>query len=394
MSPDDLAAIHTALQDDQVYVHPSMSSILTPEAEARLSADLATLTDPTYVVVWPYTSSDDFGGKAADLLTRLHRAHPEPGVYLSNNQLVKATEYTSVRVDGRQWGIPSEDDGEIHPWEVLSLIGLEDHQDLASALDRTVEVLAMPVDELDELHGQVLDAHSAEYRRENPSAYDEDSGGSLPGIVTGGAVLVVALVAVLVAVRRMSTRRRSSAAKLPPSALAKVRAARDQALRARAEQSSLALGEELDQREIAPSDDRESWEAALDHYAQARRLMERPDAPVLDVVGAIVLAERGSRALELARRGKVFAPARPCFLNPLHGNARGDRPVELDGRAVDVPLCQECRTALEKDRSPDILDVMHDGEPRHYFETDVEPWASSGYGALEPDLVKLLQTRR
>ncbi len=33
-----------------------------------------------------------------------------------------------------------------------------------------------------------------------------------------------------------------------------------------------------------------------------------------------------------------------------------------------------------------MLDLDADGEPRHYFELDVEPWSSTGYGALDPDL--------
>ena len=45
-------------------------------------------------------------------------------------------------------------------------------------------------------------------------------------------------------------------------------------------------------------------------------------------------------------------------------------------------------------RTPnDILDVVRDGTPVHYFETDAEPWASTGYGALEPDLVERLHRR-
>ena len=41
-------------------------------------------------------------------------------------------------------------------------------------------------------------------------------------------------------------------------------------------------------------------------------------------------------------------------------------------------------------RRPDVLDVVVRGTPHHYFETDREPWASTGFGALEPDLVTRL----
>lgn len=47
----------------------------------------------------------------------------------------------------------------------------------------------------------------------------------------------------------------------------------------------------------------------------------------------------------------------------------------------------------EEGPGPDILDVARRGKPVHYFETDSEPWASTGYGSLEGDLIKKLQTR-
>lgn len=390
MSAEDLQEIHRALQEDQVYVHPSMVRHLPPAAEAELSAALADLEDPTYVVVWPYSRSDEYGGKPADLLTRLHQAHPEPGVYLSNEQRVVADEYSHVTLEGRQWGVPGERDGEVEPYSVLALVRLEEHPDLHSALDRTVEVLAMPPEELATTYDTLSEERFAEYRAENPAT---DGDGGVPDPVVTGGVVLLAMLVVAVLTRRLRARHRP-APKLPPSALARVREARDRGLRARAQQASLTLGEALDEHEIAPRDDRAAWQAALDHYAAARRLAEQPDPPLLDVVGAIVLCERGTRALEQARRGRAFKPVRPCFLNPLHGAARDDQPLEMDGRAVTVPVCRQCHAALGKGRAPDILDVVHRGAPRHWFETDAEPWVSTGYGALEPDLVTALQRRR
>jgi hypothetical protein len=110
-------------------------------------------------------------------------------------------------------------------------------------------------------------------------------------------------------------------------------------------------------------------------------------------VGAIVLAERGDAALT-ALAGREFEPTTPCFLDPLHGEATTEGSIEVDGDRIAVPLCKACRAELRRKRRPDILDVVRDGKPVHYFETDDEPWASTGYGALSPDLVERLHRRR
>lgn len=105
------------------------------------------------------------------------------------------------------------------------------------------------------------------------------------------------------------------------------------------------------------------------------------------MVGAIVLADNGRAALTSALDGRDFTPPSRCFLNPLHNRAVDKRTVEYGGREVRAPLCNACRTALTKNRGPDILDVVRRGKPVHYFETDAAPWASTGYGSLEPDLL-------
>ena len=212
------------------------------------------------------------------------------------------------------------------------------------------------------------------------------------------ASLVIAVLGALgwTAIRRIGRRGKQpdTPQPLPPSAMTRIRQAHDRRLGERARADLLALGEAIDATEIGPDHDRTSWQAALDHYDAARRFLDPdPGRDVLDVVGAIVLASRGQAALAAASRGKDYEPTAPCFLNPLHGNATSSRSIELDGRAIKVPLCAECRAALTKARIPDILDVERGGRPLHYFETTDEPWASSGYGALEPDLLRLIDLR-
>ena len=61
---------------------------------------------------------------------------------------------------------------------------------------------------------------------------------------------------------------------------------------------------------------------------------------------------------------------------------------------LEVPLCKACRTDLAAGRAPDTLGVVRGGEPQHYFDTAAEPWVSTGYGSLHPDLVARLHRSR
>lgn len=387
MAKDDLAKIHEELVADHVYVHPSMESLVGPEDEAALEHQVAEADQPTYVVVFPLKANDTYGGKASDLLTRLHDKYPEPGIYLASTDRVKATDYSSVDVEARQWGIPGEPNGKLADYHVEMVVDLEKYQDVPAALGRTVELLDMDPKELDELHDKLLAEHSAEYRRDHPS--DED------GWLTGGLVTaLLAVLAVFVAWRVVVSYRRHKPAALPPSAMERIRAAQGRELLARARTESTDLGRRIDDLEIRAEDDATAWQAALDHYAAVRRLLT-PEVPEeLDVVGALVLAARGRDALDSARAGKPWQPIRRCYLNPLHGAAGKESHIEWQGRTLEVPVCTACRTALRQKKTPEIFDVVRNGKPVHYFETDVEPWASTGYGSLEPDLLARMHDRR
>ena len=397
---DELDQIHQALQDSGVYVHPELADEFTADQLVAIEQQAAAYTEPVYVVAFPLRGNDAYAGNPADLLTRLHAAHPEPGVYLSTTTSLRPTDYTSIRLEGRQWGIPGEADGDLGSFRLLAAVGHEDHDSLGAAFERATELLAAGPDAITEAY----DTASAQAREDYESTTGQDGGpggGAGDGFDPTGLLIATLVVAVLGALGRTAIRRigrRSPGGgtprPLPPSAMARIRQAHDRRLEERARADLLALGEAIDATEIGPGHDRDSWQAALDHYDAARRFLDPdPGRDVLDVVGAVVLADRGRAALAAASRGRAYEPAAPCFLNPLHGRATSSRSVELDGRAVTVPLCAECRAALSKQRVPDILDVERGGRPLHYFETDDEPWASSGYGALEPDLLRLLNRR-
>lgn len=386
-----LDTIHTELQSDHVYVHPSMRKHLSEDAEATLSSALTALPDPTYVVLYPFERDDQFGGKPGDLLTLLHQAHPEPGVFLSNTTVVVPDSYSAVDVDGRQWGIAGERNSDLD-YELTALVREAKPQSVEEALTETVQLMALGDDEFDAAYQEHREAQDAawEARREQ---LDEESGTS-PVLV--GTLIVAAVVAAAVAARVWRTKRsQRRQLSLPPSAMARVRAANERTLRSRAHDETLALGEALDAYEINPRDDRDSWQQALDHYQVAARLIEDDSAPLLDVVGAIVLTQRGEAALNRALAGKSWRPAAGCFLNPLHPHGNTGRPVLLAGRSTAVPVCDRCRRDLERGNVPEILDVLDDDErPQHYFDTDVEPWASTGFGSLEPDLLAAMQRRQ
>src|SRR3546814_14474285 len=98
--------------------------------------------------------------------------------------------------------------------------------------------------------------------------------------------------------------------------------------------------------------------------------MDVKDPEVLDVVGAIVLAGNGSRALDAALAGRSFKPPTRCFLNPLHGVTGQVQAVTAAGREIQAPLCTACRQALRRDLVPDIIAVARPGQAVHPFEQD------------------------
>lgn len=382
--------IHAELAEDHVYVHPSMRKHLSPDAEATLAAAVQDLPEDTYVVVYPFAYGDQFGGKPDDLLTLLQQAHPEPGIFLTNTTQVIPDSYSAVGIDGRQWGGAEQRNSDLD-YQLTSLVREAKPQSVEQALTETVELLSLPLEEFDAKY----QAYSTAQNADNEARMREldDESGTSPVLV--GSLIVAGLVIGAVALRVRRGRRSAKAAlTLPPSAMARVRAANERTLRSRAQNETLALGEALDAYEIGPRDNQESWQQALDHYQAARLLTEAPDAPLLDVVGAIVLAERGTSALNRALAGKSWAPKAGCFLNPLHPHGNTGRPVLLAGRSVAVPLCDRCRRDLERGRPAEIFDVLDGGDPTHYFDTEVEPWASTGFGSLEPDLLQAIQRRQ
>ncbi|CAN5367788.1 hypothetical protein BH11ACT8_BH11ACT8_27210 [soil metagenome] len=417
---DDLDLIHEALTRDGFYLDPSLSGQFSPAQITALKAGLAAADQPTYVVAFPLRDNDTYGGSAADLLTRLHDRYPEPGVYLSTTTEITVAEYQEIRLEGRQYGLPGEPDGDLSDYELLYAVSEEGPPDLGAAFVRAVELQNAGPEAISKAYetarakSEASESAAAEGgtsgstgTTSEPAASGSDAGSSGPGTVVVLSVLLALLVAWLVVSR--ARRRRPprppvvepTTLTLPATAVERIREAHERRLEAEAREEVLALGADVDRVDLGTAARVAGWEAAQQHYVAARELLEGAagDDATLDVVGALVLARRGRAALEAARKGRRdWHPPATCFLNPLHGRVAAQVAVGATGRgrsaSQEVPVCGECLEAVEGRTRPDYLDVERRGKSVHYFDSDVEPWASTGYGALDDDLLGALRRTR
>lgn len=402
---DPVAEIVADLREDGVHIGPGMARHVDAAEEAALEAAVARIDVPVHVVVRGLEEDDMFSGSAGDMLTRAKAELGTDGWFVAPGYIFSTGDYS---LEIKEW---TGDAGRLDlPYDANGIAEWLHPEDLGAGLvalttaiaDGTVTAKAAEARE-------ALDARPDATTTTTGTDSDPDSGwdGAAGPVVAGIAVTALAVTAVVLT--RLLRRRGTGAAlglgsgraaqrfTLPPSVLERVRTADDARLRTRAEQEVLALGERIDSTQMTRSANADAWQAALDHYDGARRVLGRDPAAstdLLDVIGSIVLAGRGEAALDAAERGKAFVAQAPCFLNPLHGRAGARRKLDDAGRALDVPVCAQCGKDLAAGRRPDILDVVRHGEPVHYFATDAEPWASTGYGALKSDLLTTLHARR
>ncbi|MEU9024928.1 hypothetical protein [Actinomadura sp. NPDC048394] len=108
----------------------------------------------------------------------------------------------------------------------------------------------------------------------------------------------------------------------------------------------------------------------------------------LDLVGVIVLARQGRRALA----GQMTAPPPPCFVNPLHGDSTRRKSIALPGdgaggKSRRQPLCTACSGASGKEIADRVLRVQGpDGLAPHYAVPGV--WRDAAWATRGNDLVK------
>jgi hypothetical protein len=390
--------IASEVLEDGVYVAPALRQQVDAAEEAAIEAAVARIDAPVRVVALPLRDDDMFAGNVSDLLTRVHDTVDGDGWYVAPAYVFSDGTY---RLQEEEWA-SSYDASLDLSYDALGIAHDLHPNDLGAGLvELTTAMADGTVPEKVAEARVVRDQRRAEEGLpplDDPSSSDTDGH---PGLVVGivAVVLVLLVVAVLRARARAGGLRRAVTPparrqyQLPASVLDRVREADADRLAARADREVLALGERIDGAEITDSADRAAWQTALDHYDAARRVAARTSGDPLDSVGEIVLAGRGDRALDAALAGRTYEPETPCFLNPLHGVATATRRIDHADRLLEAPLCRTCRQDLAAGRAPDVLDVVRDGTAVHYFDTGVEPWASTGYGALHADLVGALHRR-
>jgi MYXO-CTERM domain-containing protein len=365
-----VAEIAAAVAEDGVWIDASRLGGQVDDAEeAALEQAVAGSDVPVTVIGLPLVYDGQYGGDIQQLGTLVRRE--------SGDDAPPSMVYLGVTDD--QGGVVVWTAGETTPVQDLRLAVAAEHLapgDQGQQLLVAVELLNDP------------EALTAAYEEATADWDDVSSSGDGPPtpVVIGG-LLLLAAVAAGVALRRRSARSRAGF-RLPARVVQRVHSARAEELGSRADADVLALGEAIDAADMSAQADT-TWQQVLDHYDAARRARDRSSGPA-DAVGAIVLADRGRQALEAAQHHHPYVPARRCFFDPLHGAAPRTATWTHDGRSVDVPACIACADALAEQRRPAVLELPVDGESRPWYESGVEPWVSTGYGALDTDLVAAL----
>ncbi|MQW75898.1 hypothetical protein GHK92_08435 [Nocardioides sp. dk4132] len=386
-----LKEIEAELGEDGVWVAPDLRAEISPAQEARLEAAVAEAATPTYVTLVELDHDDLTGGSPEQLAAMIRDDTGRSGFYV----------VPETRIDDEPYRleiVSYPDDAGLF---TASAVAQAEHpKDLGAQTLRALELLESgDADRLyDELNGTGTGTGSGTGTVPTPAAPADDSGGpGVTGVLT--AVLVVA-VAVVIGVRRRRPRAVPPSAAgspftLPPAVLSTVRAAEDRRNEDSAHADVLALGEAIDAAHLDPrhAASLPAWQAALDHYDVARRILDREHSPA-DAVGAIVLAGRGRSALEAAVRGRGWTPEPGCYFHPLHNGPVAPARWHDGDATTRVPACTGCTRALEAGDEPaDVLDFVADGRPAHYFRLDLGPWSSTGYGSLDPDLLGRLTAR-
>ncbi|GAA3081810.1 hypothetical protein JOF29_004667 [Kribbella aluminosa] len=366
--------IATALLKDPLYVDPAYKTALPENLRADVKKKASALGYPTYTIILPLTPSDEFEGKEDNVLTLVIDALRKPGLY--------------VVVDG----------GSRFPWyETKDLPQVSDEKLNASrarALDDTgydagpTEVVAR----MYELLAQPgIPSTSPRPTSGTPTQRDDSgSGGHGTAVTLGivGGLLVLVALGLVIGRRRGSgsAPRREKTFRIPPHVAATVAAERRRKLTRDTNAELTTLGSQLAALPTTEGAGLAHQQAALDDHAAASKILDSPSPDLVDLVGAMVLLDKGRREYDAA----VATPAgrrvadvpELCAFNPLHGRSTG-RPtkVESGGTTLTLPLCNECRQALKRGAAPASLP----GKDGPYWYED-SLWARTFFGTTGDDL--------
>lgn len=367
----DVSAIVTDLRATHIHVDASATKAITPGQLAQLETTITESHVPIFVIVAPLKYEDL---SPIQLVSLVHRDHPEDGIYFVSRPIY----------DGR-WDLASTSYGVVtdNANNLAGYVATELYPaDLGLQLQKATALVS------DGTAREEYDKTFPERESSTSTAQSQDDteilGMSPPVFGVSLGVAIAVLLALLgVARRRMRTGREL---RVTSRALERISTAQTQDWRRRAQAETDDLGERIKRLQIADDSDRASWTSALDHYEAAGRVLER-SADAADSIGALVLARRGDDALDHAVAGRPWNATAVCFFNPLHGRGSSTVRWQTAAGSRDVPCCSDCRKAVRKKREPDFLDLPVDDTVVHYVDAAVEPWASTGYGSLDPDLL-------
>ncbi|WP_157574841.1 hypothetical protein [Jiangella muralis] len=368
----DPAAIAADLADDGVHVDPSLAGEFAAEQVTTLAAAVDDADQPVFVLVVPLSYDSEVS--ANQLVSLVHKEAPADGVYFVTNRSgdgwrVQSTTYNAVT--NNEDALATYVAGDKYP------------SDLVLQVNETVGIFASGNAE------QQYEEHFPDRQETVTSTGDDGSSqvlGMDPPVAIGAGIALAVVVAVL-----LRRRRPRGEVTLKRRALRRISSAQTSDWRRRAETETAALGERIQALEIEHGDDGATWAAALDHYQAATAILDRSEAAA-DSIGALVLARRGDDALSHAADGRSWTPTAACFFNPLHGPATTKAPWKTAAGTRNVPCCGACRRDLGKRREPEILDLPTGDTVVHYMDAGAEPWASTGFGALAPDLLDRLRS--
>ncbi|WP_026876799.1 hypothetical protein [Jiangella gansuensis] len=372
----DPAAIAADLADDGVHLDPSLAEAVTPAQLDDITSLVADAGHRVFVLAVPLDYGSDISSNQLAALVR--RELPEDGVYFVSAGSDR------WRIDTTTYGVSTDNENAL-----ATSVAMDRYPtDLGEQLVETLEIYT---------GGNVRQVYEEQFPERQDSSTTQSDPGEPAQILGMDAPVAAGLGAALVAVVVLGwllARRRSPRADvtLKRRALQRISSAQTREWRRRAETESAALGERIRQLEIGHGADSAAWAAALDHYQAATAVLDR-SADAADSIGAIVLTRRGDDALDHAVAGKAWTPTVVCFFNPLHGPATTTSPWATSAGTRKVPCCADCRRDLRKRREPEILDLPTETTVVHYMDSAAEPWASTGFGALAPDLLDRLQER-
>lgn len=389
--PDTVAELAELLKRDPVVVQQPWGSGDAAGTDARITALLGEVPFDVRVALVGTPGDAEGGTDAARyLVSALARRIDEPGLYVVSADGGPV----AVRVVGTAWDETLFDLQRYRDLEAVRALvedGLLDPGVQAETVVHTaLEAPAVsdgPAATSTGLAADTVQALAERQRALTPfelPEHDDDAaepwstGARWTAGTTVGAGLLVLLLQTRVGWpgwRRRTTPRPASASAGPSGAL--LRPPDPTAARQEAERMLTSLSERLPTTTRTPT-----HEPAM-RARDAAELLLSSDDP-LDLVGALVLARAGQRALR-RRPGRVLDG---CFFDPRHPGPHQHLDERYGDADLVVPACRRCARDVAAGAQPAALVEPLRGplsRSRPYYEGRTV-WARTGYGTLSSDL--------